>query len=139
MEAYLTFAAYTYYYYGITDTTDPEQQVKPEFATATAMALNSYAMAGYCASDIFLQGLKRVAADGKDLTWKNYIDAMEAEDINLPMGGSLSFANGDRLGIASLALNKANMNSAGGAGLDAVAPITSLEDIWANVPASYRK
>lgn len=139
MEDYLTFAAYTYYYYGITDTTDPEQQVKPEFATATAMALNSYAMAGYCAGDIFLQGLKRVAADGKDLTWKNYIDAMEADDINLPMGGTLSFADGDRLGISSLALNKANKAAEGGAGLDSIAPITDLKDIWAQVPASLRK
>ena len=64
---------------------------------------------------------------------------MEEAEINLPMGGTLSFANGDRLGIASLALNKANKAAEGGAGLDPVAPITSLEDIWAQVPASFRK
>ena len=110
-----------------------------EFQTATAMALNSYAMAGYCAGDIFLQGLKRVAAEGKDLTWKNYIDAMEADPVNLPMGGTLSYTNGDRLGIASLALNKANKAAEGGAGLESIAPITSLDDIWAKVPESLRK
>lgn len=136
---YLAFAGYTYYYYGITDPTDPEQQAKPEYQTATAMALNSYAMAGYCAGDIFLQGLKRVAAEGKELTWKNYIDAMEADPVNLPMGGTLSYANGDRLGIASLALNKANKAAEGGAGLESIAPITSLDDIWAKVPESLRK
>ena len=112
---------------------------KPEFAEATSMALNSYAMAGYCAGNIFLQGLQRLVGAGKDITWKNYIDAMEEADINLPMGGTLSFANGDRLGIASLALNKANKAAEGGTGLDAVAPITSLDDIWAQVPASFRK
>ena len=136
---YLLFAAEVYLSYGITDVTDPEQMAKPEFAEATSMALNSYAMAGYCAGNIFLQGLQRLVGAGKDITWKNYIDAMEEADINLPMGGTLSFANGDRLGIASLALNKANKAAEGGTGLDAVAPITSLDDIWAQVPASFRK
>lgn len=136
---YGTFAAYTFYYYGIMDPTDPEEMAKPEYMTAYNMALNSYAMAGYCAGNIFVQGLQRVAEDGKDLTWKNYIDAMEADEVNLPMGGTLSFAGGDRLGIASLALNKANKAAAGGAGLESIAPITSLEDIWAQVPASMKK
>ena len=136
---YLMFAAEVYLYYGITDLTDPEQLAKPEFAEATAITTNSYAMAGYCAGNIFVQGLARLVNAGKDITWKNYIDAMEEAEINLPMGGTLSFANGDRLGIASLALNKANKAAEGGAGLDPVAPITSLDDIWAQVPASFRK
>ena len=136
---YTMFAGEVYLKYGITDPTDPEQAAKPEFQEATAMALNSYAMAGYCAGNIFLQGLKRVAEAGKDLTWKNYIDAMEADDVNLPMGGTLSFANGDRLGIAALALNRANKAAEGGAGLDAVSPITTLDEIWSHVPANFRK
>ena len=64
---------------------------------------------------------------------------MEADDVNLPMGGTLSFANGDRLGIAALALNRANKAAEGGAGLDAVSPITTLDEIWSHVPANFRK
>ena len=64
---------------------------------------------------------------------------MESEDVNLPMGGTLSFAEGDRLGIAALALNIANKNANGGAGLDAVSPIITLDEIWSHVPANFRK
>lgn len=66
--------------------------------------LNSYAIAGYVAGDVFVQGLSRCS--GKKLTWKSYIDAMESADVNVPMGKSISYANGKRIGIDALAVNK---------------------------------
>ena len=135
---YLQFAAEVYLYYGV-DLTAADALTHPNYETATAMALNSYAMAGYCAGNIFVQGLKAVAAGNKDLTWLNYINAMESTVINLPMGGTLSYANGDRLGIASLSLSKANMSAADGSGLDVISPIISLDEVWANVPANLKK
>lgn len=143
MQDYLGFMAVTYLYYGITD---PTTQITHEnFATATAMCLNSYAMAGYCAGMIFLQGLQRVAEADEELTWLNYINAMESEEVDLPMGGTLNFANGDRLGIASLALNTTtneyvdNEDGTASTTLVSVDEITSLEDIWAKVPANLKK
>jgi ABC-type branched-subunit amino acid transport system substrate-binding protein len=127
---YMTFAGSIAVYYD--DYTgagllDPESDVYK-------MALNSYAMAGYCAGMVFLQGLARVDALEQDLTWLNYINAMEAAPVDLPMGGQLDFANGDRLGIASLALN----NFHGGA-LNVVNPVTSLDNIWTTVPTNLKK
>lgn len=66
--------------------------------------LNSYAMAGYVAANAFCQGLTRVS--GKALTWKSFIDAMEEAPIDVPMGTSVNFADGQRIGIDSLAVNK---------------------------------
>lgn len=136
------FVGATYLYYGITDLTDISH---PNYTTATAMCLNSYAMAGYCAGMVFLQGLARVQAAGQELTWLNYINAMESEEVDLPMGGTLDFSNGDRLGIASLALNTTtnqyvdNEDGTASTELVSVDEITSLEDIWATVPATLKK
>lgn len=66
--------------------------------------LNSYAMAGYVSANVFCQGLTRVS--GKTLTWKAFIDAMEESPINVPMGTSVNYANGQRVGIDALAVNK---------------------------------
>ncbi|MFP4187245.1 MAG: ABC transporter substrate-binding protein [Acholeplasmataceae bacterium] len=65
---------------------------------------NAYAMAGYIAASIFVEGLKRVDED--ELTWESYIEAMESEDIDIPMGGFVDFSEGKRWGIASMALLK---------------------------------
>jgi ABC-type branched-subunit amino acid transport system substrate-binding protein len=75
--------------------------------TATAGYFgNAYAMAGYVAANIFVEGLRRVAAkDDKTLTWKTYLDALESSNVHIPMGGDLDFSNGQRLGIASMNLS----------------------------------
>lgn len=98
--------------------------------------LNSYAMAGYLAGNIFIQGLKALDEAGLDLTWENYIATLESFEVNLPMGGTLNFANGDRLGIADLALNTISLEpdeTTGVYALQAVSPIMSLDDVWATV------
>ena len=70
----------------------------------SAYFLNSYAMAGYVSGHVFCQGLSRMS--GKTLTWEGYIAAMESASVNVPMGNSVSYANGQRVGIDSLAVNK---------------------------------
>jgi ABC-type branched-subunit amino acid transport system substrate-binding protein len=73
-------------------------------ATKTAYMTNSFAIAGYIAAVVFVEGLERVAANEEVLNWDNYIAAMEEGPIDIPMGGSVDFSGGKRWGIASMAL-----------------------------------
>lgn len=77
----------------------------------SAYFLNSYAMAGFVSANVFCQGLTRMS--GKDLTWAGFIDAMESAPINVPMGTSVDYANGQRLGIDALAVNKYTLANLG--------------------------
>lgn len=65
--------------------------------------LNSYGMAGYVSANVFCQGLSRMS--GKVLTWEAFIDAMEETAVNVPMGTSVSYMDGQRIGIDALAVN----------------------------------
>ena len=69
-----------------------------------AYATNSFAIAGYIAARVFVEGLTRVEANGNPLTWENYIAAMEDGAIDIPMGGTVDFSDGMRWGIASMSL-----------------------------------
>jgi ABC-type branched-subunit amino acid transport system substrate-binding protein len=75
-------------------------------ATRIAYYGNSFAIAGYIAAKVFVEGLLRVEANGDDLTWENYIAAMEEGPIDIPMGGVVDFSGGKRWGIASMSLLK---------------------------------
>ena len=77
----------------------------------SAYFLNSYAMAGYVSANVFCQGLSRMS--GKVLTWEGFIDAMEDGVINVPMGKSVNYADGQRVGIDSLAVNKYTLANLG--------------------------
>ena len=70
----------------------------------SAYFLNSYGMAGYVSASVFCEGMSRMR--GKALTWEGFIDAMESAPVNVPMGTNVDYANGKRVGIDSLALNK---------------------------------
>ncbi|MBE0701473.1 MAG: ABC transporter substrate-binding protein, partial [Acholeplasmataceae bacterium] len=65
-------------------------------------AADPYAMAGYIAAQIFIEGLVRVDED--ELTWKTFITAMESEPIEIPMGGTVDFGGGKRWGVAAMSL-----------------------------------
>ena len=90
--------------------------------------LNSYAMAGYVSANVFCQGLARMS--GKDLTWDAFIDAMEQAPINVPMGTSVDYTNGNRVGIDALALNKYTVANAaaGGEAIRGITDLKTLED-----------
>ena len=98
--------------------------------------LNSYAMAGYVSGITFLHGLNQLAANGQELTWANYIAAMESAPMHVPMGGEIDFAGGDRLGITALALNTISVEidpTTNYYALQVVSPIMSMDEVWANV------
>lgn len=69
---------------------------------------NAYAMTGWIAAEFFVKGLEKV--DG-EITWENYIKAMEKEPIKNPFGGSIDFADGKRLGTQEMSLAKMDLSS----------------------------
>ncbi len=72
-----------------------------------ALGGNAFAMAGWVAASFFVEGLERVGED--DLTWENYIDAMESAPIVNPLGGEVDYADGSRVGTRSMSLLKATV------------------------------
>jgi branched-chain amino acid transport system substrate-binding protein len=98
-------------------------------------ALNSFAMAGYIAGNLFVQSLQRMDEKGLVLNWANYNMAMEDGAFHIPMGGEISYAGGDRLGVTSLALNTISLEfgKSGYYELQPVSPIMSLDDVVAHV------
>ncbi|GAA0083876.1 ABC transporter substrate-binding protein [Clostridium sp. CTA-7] len=69
---------------------------------------NAYAMTGWIAADFFVRGLEKVEGE---LTWENYIKAMEKEPIKNPFGGSIDFSGGKRLGTQEMSLAKMDLTS----------------------------
>ncbi|MFA7417903.1 MAG: hypothetical protein WCZ19_05105, partial [Acholeplasma sp.] len=92
----------------------------------TAYASNSFAIAGYIAAINFIDGLKRVEANGQELTWESFIKAMEEGPLDIPMGGTVDFSDGKRWGIASMSLLRYNIETNT---FDLVQPIETLEEI----------
>ena len=91
----------------------------------SAYWLNSYGMAGYVSANVFCQGLSRMS--GKDLKWGDFVLAMEEAPIDVPMGLSVSYENGQRIGIDALAVNKYTVANAGVG--DVYRGITLLKDL----------
>ena len=89
------------------DVTKPAMQ---EFANTVPQefAANAYAMTGWIAADFFVKGLEKVEGE---ITWENYIAAMEKEPIENPFGGMIDFANGKRLGTQEMSLAKMDLTS----------------------------
>ena len=93
----------------------------------SAYFLNSYAMAGYVSANVFCEGLARMS--GKTLTWDAYIAAMETAPVNVPMGTSVSYADGQRVGIDALAVNKYSLANLGvGEVYRGITDLKTLED-----------
>ncbi|GAA0757093.1 ABC transporter substrate-binding protein [Clostridium sartagoforme] len=78
-------------------------------ASTEDFSANAYAMTGWIAADFFVKGLEKV--DG-EITWENYIKAMEKEPIKNPFGGNIDFADGKRLGTQEMSLVKMDIKSA---------------------------
>ncbi len=71
------------------------------------LAANPYAMAGWVAGAFFVAGVDRVGED--DLTWENFINAMEDSPVQNPLGGLVDYADGSRVGTQSMNLLKATI------------------------------
>lgn len=73
--------------------------IEPEYAsTATAMY-------GWIAAHFFCEGLRRI--EGEDITWENYMAAMEKGPISIPFGGSCDYSGGNRWGTQEMNLQRA--------------------------------
>ena len=70
-----------------------------------ALAGNPYAQAGWIAASIFVQGLERVGEDS--LTWDSYVAAMEEEPVEIPLGGTVDYSDGRRVGTQAMSLLRA--------------------------------
>ncbi len=67
---------------------------------------NAYAQTGWIAAAFFCEGLQRLADEGKDVTWTNYMAAMEESPLQNPFGGTISYADGLRAGTQEMNLSK---------------------------------
>ncbi len=65
---------------------------------------NAFAMTGWIAGHFFVEGLDRL--DDQDITWDNYITALESEPVKNPFGGYIDYANGSRTGTSEMGLVK---------------------------------
>ena len=103
---------------------------------SNTFVLNSYAMAGYVAGQLFIHGLNQLEAKGLELTWENFTVAMESAPFHIPMGGDIDYAKGDRLGVTSLSLSTISLTKNADTGayeLLTLSPIMSMNDVWATV------
>ncbi len=75
-------------------------------------AMNAYAQTGWIAAHFFCEGLRRI--EGEDITWENYMAALEEAPIQNPFGGKIDYSNGNRAGTQEMNLSKINMNEVGG-------------------------
>ncbi len=88
---------------------------------------NSYAITGWIAAHYFVEGLRRI--EGQDITWENYMAAMESAPVQNPFGGLIDYSNGQRLGTGEMGLVK--MDPSTDLGWTSEEPIKSMEEMLA--------
>ena len=67
--------------------------------------VNAFAIAGYIAAKMFVASIERMGdIPTAEFSVEKYIQSNESAHFNVPMGGSISFENGSRIGISELAL-----------------------------------
>ena len=95
---------------------------------------NAYAMSSFVAIKMFFEGLKRLQAEGKEITAKNYLLAMEKGRLPVAISGGVNYAGGERIGLDSLSFVKYQRPTTPGALAAAgsfveVSPMTSIEEL----------
>jgi ABC-type branched-subunit amino acid transport system substrate-binding protein len=91
-------------------------------------AINSFAMAGWIAGATFVEGLRRI--EGQDITWENYMRAMEEAPIQLPFGAAVDFGGGNRWGTQAMSLSKVvPISEAAPMGWETVEPMRNMADL----------
>ena len=89
---------------------------------------NAYAMAGWIAGATFVEGLRRI--EGQDITWENYMKALESAPIVLPFGAAVDYANGNRWGTQAMSLQKVvPISDTWTQGWELVEPVTNIRDL----------
>ncbi len=84
--------------------------VPKEMADVLLGAGAAYAMSSYIALKVFMTGLDRIAAAGKEITRDALLEAMESEPIHVPISSSVDYSNGARVGLAGIAFAKYDKN-----------------------------
>lgn len=105
-----------------------EAEVKEFQDTITAFGTpeyvdNVHAMTGWIAANIFVEGLRRCEGE---YTWEKFMDTMEKDKFQNPLGGILSFADGQRLGTQSMSVSQVTEDALG---WETVKPIEDLNVI----------
>lgn len=77
-----------------------------------AYGMNAYAQTGWIAAHFFCEGLRRI--EGQDITWENYMKALESAPIQNPFGGLIDYTNGNRAGTQVMNLSKITTEGEGG-------------------------
>lgn len=90
---------------------------------------NADAESGWIAAHVFCEGLRRLAENKQDVTWENYMKALESAPIEIPFGGSISFADGARTGVDSMQLSKCNLDDPSGTGWELVYGFATMDQI----------
>lgn len=88
---------------------------------------NADAESGWIAAHVFCEGLRRL--EGQEVTWESYMKALESAPIDIPFGGTISFADGARTGVSSMQLSKCNINDPSGTGWELVYPFATMDEI----------
>ena len=91
---------------------------QPEYAPI------AFAKAGWVVGHFLAEGLRRV--EGKPLNWENFMAAMEEAEFKIPMGGTINYADGKRLGTQSMSLLKVSDD---GTAWETFRPVEDLNDI----------
>ena len=96
--------------------------------TDAEYADNAYAQTGWIAAAFFCEGLNRLAEEGKDVTWANYMAALEEEPLQNPFGGTIDYANGLRAGTQVMNLSKINASQP--TGWELVDGLKSMDELF---------
>jgi len=72
-------------------------------------AMNGYAHCGWIGAHFFCEGLRRL--EGQTITWEKFVEAMEQAPIQIPFGGQVDYANGQRMGTQEMSLVVLDMES----------------------------
>ena len=110
-----------------------------EFQTQIARAHpeyinNSFAVAGWIAAQVFVEGLKLMDED-EPITWENFINAMESQPFEYDLGAPIDYTNGQRTGTKILSLLQMHYDAEAGGYFDVVAAFEHLDDIVARIQA----
>lgn len=89
---------------------------------------NAFSMAGWIAGHFMAEGLKRVGEE--PLNWENFMNTMEKDEFQIPMGGTVNFADGKRLGTQAMSLLQVSED---GTAWENVRAVEDLNDILKRV------
>lgn len=98
-------------------------------ATRKSYEDNGYAYAGYFSAMTLAIGLQRIADQGLDFTWDNYIYCMEQEPISITAMGLIDYSNGQRLGVTSMSLAEYVVEDVGGVPTGVMKQIRGFESV----------